>query len=50
MHSFGQIASGHVSPLFITKILQKKRKERSKKLKMSQHKWKHIQKWIANKT
>jgi hypothetical protein len=28
MHSFGQILSGNVSPLFITELLNKKGKER----------------------
>jgi hypothetical protein len=50
MHNFGQIASGHVSPLFITKLLQKKGKERSTKFENSQHRWKHRWKWSANGT
>jgi hypothetical protein len=50
MDSFGQIANGHVSPLFITELLQKKGKEISAKSKMSQHKWKHTWKWSADGT
>jgi hypothetical protein len=36
IHSFSHIASGHVSPLFITKLLQKKGNEISTKFEMSQ--------------
>jgi hypothetical protein len=42
MHNFGQIVSGHVSPFFITELLQKKGNERLAKSKMLQQRWKHI--------
>ncbi len=50
MHSFNKIASGHVSPLIIIELLQKKGKEISTKFEMSQHKWKHRWKWSADGT
>jgi hypothetical protein len=48
MHSFDQIASEHVSPFSITKLLQNKGKKKSTKFKMSQHRCKHKLKWSAN--
>jgi hypothetical protein len=50
MHNFDEIANGHVNPLFIIELLQKKGKERSTKSEMSQHKWKHRWNWSANGT
>jgi hypothetical protein len=48
MHSFDQIASGHVSPLFIIELLHKNGKEKSTKSKMSQHRCKHKWKWSVD--